>query len=396
MADKIEYSYPVEELDKMIEIYQSGAKPMIPDRMKREVELRYQELMHEIGEGDDDSFESLKEAHEVLKKKVAESKRKATRKIVGFRQLSDSIMAQLEEDMSESIVRNDPGSVYNKMDAQLYADKEERELMQQISRLRNAYYDPMSFKAAYDIIRKGIFHSLKHDYPWMTIEEAVAEFNKGNIKYNGIVPKLFLGFGTKQITDPEILAGIARGEVIVKDKEDDKERFRGKKKAPYNPINYQYDVICDTEYEDSVKLHNRGVDTPLSTMLRCKAGMFDRLALPFKFTMPNATRVNDELMAFDWSKPDAGERYFALKHGKPYGTTETFLDEVYKANGGLDSSILQNMPEFLRSLSQGDLYAETNRPSQLLPKQIDQAAEIEKNILNSLRAMNVGIMQQQK
>lgn len=404
MADKIEYTYPVEELDKMISLFQSGAKPMVPDRMKIEIDLRYQELLQETGYGDDESFEALQEVHDSVQKAIEEKRRKATRKTAEFRQLPQKIMDALEEGMEVSIVRNIPNSNYNKTDEELYADAEERSIMQSLSRIRNAYFDPISFKAAYDTIRRAIFFSITHDYPWMTTEEAVSEFNKGKIKYQGIVPKLYLGFGVKEVTDPEILIGIINGEVVVKDRNDeDEDRFKDKANQKYTPVSMDYSVVGDTEYAEDVKLHNRGYDTPLSTVLKSKSGMFDRLSLPFNFAgtafnQPGATSKRDEaLLAFDWFKPDAAEKYFALKYGKPYGTTDQFLDQVFKENGGLGSTIMQNMPEFIRSLNTATYSAV---PYQSMARQNEElmktAASIEQNILNTIRSMNPTLMQQQK
>ena len=400
--DKIEYTYPVEELDKMIEILQSGAKPMMTDRMKVEVELRYQEYLSMQGYEDDDTVTSLAEIQREMREKIESEKRKATRNQASFRQLPKRIQEQLAIEMSEAIVRKDPASVYNKTDEELFSDKEQKDIIMRLSKIRNAYYDPISYRSAIMAIHDAIDFSLRHDYPWLTYEEAVNEFNNGKIRYHfGNIPKLFLGYGTKQITDPQILAGIVSGEITILDRSEEKEKFKYQKKLPYNPIDYKYEMISDSEYQESVKLHNRGVDTPVGIILKSKAGLFDRLSLPFNFTVqPTAAelRRNETLLQFDWMKPNAGIEYFHHKFGIPYGGTDAILSAIYEANKDengnqtLSQALVQNIPEFLRSASHPEYtqpYASVVTDGPLKPT--DRAAEIEADILNRIRSMNTSL-----
>ena len=92
-------------------------------------------------------------------------------------------LKKIEYDMSAVYVREDPNSVYNKDTIDVNMSEERREIMQKLSKLRNCYYNQKDYREAIDVIRQAIELSLKNDYPWMTYEEAVKAFNRGEIEY---------------------------------------------------------------------------------------------------------------------------------------------------------------------------------------------------------------------
>ena len=183
---KYEYIYPVEELDKIIEQMDQGIIPMMNDQMQLEVKMRYKELQSELFDDEDEDdidAETRKKHREMVNKRIEENKRKASRDDVYIMKISDEMKAKIREEMSESIVRPNPNDAYNKRDEDLYNDNERRVIYQRLAGLRNCYYNQQDYVNAINILKDAIEYSLSHDYPWLTKEEAIQEFNAGRIKF---------------------------------------------------------------------------------------------------------------------------------------------------------------------------------------------------------------------
>jgi hypothetical protein len=321
-----------------------------------------------------------------------EQKNAATHKLdAKFRPLRPDVRKQLEEDMRVSIVRNNADSEYNKSDEELFGDNERREILQRLSRIRNIYYDPISYRAAILTIKEAIEYSLKHDYPWLrSYEEACRQFNEGKIKYLGNIPKLYLGYGTNQVTDPQILAGIVVGsvQVIDKDEEEKKLRQRRREKKPYNPVFMHHDVIRSNEYKEYVRQHNMGIDTPISVILKSKSQLFDRLSMPITFVNQNPTEQK-EVEEFDWFQPNAGEIFYCQQHGIKRNTATQLVDFLNKENNNeLTSGVLKGIQDFMYAWKhpQQSSLDFVRLPEPIKPT--DQAVALEQNLLASLRANN--------
>lgn len=393
MDDAIKYHYPVEELDRMISEISKGATPMLTNDMKMEIALRKKELMamtEGLTDEEETEFDSIVEEHDALMKKIDEEKRKATKREAAFRPLPPEVQRQLEIDMQTSFVWDDANSSYNKSDSELYEDAVQKDLYQRLSRVRNVYYDAISYRQAILTIREAITFSLKNDYPWMTYEEALQEFNAGKIRYLGNIPKLFMGFGTHQVTDPKILAGIVEGRIQVVDKNDDDQELRRRKKTKHKGpgVKAPYTVIGDQEYDYYKKLHNDGYDTPVSIVLKARSTVFDRLSMPF--VSDTAPRERRQPVTFDWLREGAGEEYYRLKHGIPRQSVQSLMQSINEENDGeLNQAMMTNMSDFLHELSRPIGQPETYRQMQFAQQQNDRAAEIEKNILDSIRRSNM-------
>ena len=389
---QIKYHYPVDELDKMILEISKGATPMLTNDMRAEIELRKKELAaltEGLTDDEEEEFDAIVQEHDKLMKKIDEEKRKATKKEATFRQLPEALRRQLEEDMSVAYVWDDPLSSYNKSDEELYADAAQKDLYQRLSRIRNVYYDPISYRQAILTIREAIEWSLRNDYPWMKYEEALADFNSGHIRYLGNIPKLFMGFGTHQVTDPKILAGIVEGKITIIDKNEDDAQLRKKKKKKHKGpgVHADYDIIGDAEYQRMSKLHSDGYDTPISIVLKARSTIFDRLSMPFN---PDVQpREVKQPQTFDWLHEGAGEEYYKLKHGIPPQSVQGFMQAINEENGGqLNQAMLSNMSAFLRELGRPAGYQQSYEPM-VDQRRLDQAAEIEKGILDSIRRSNM-------
>ena len=178
-------------------------------------------------------------------------------------------------------VRNDPNSKYNISEDKLASSAEEAEIRRRLESLGKVYYHAEDFKNAMKIITDAIEYSLKHEYPWMSYQEAVEAFKAGRIKYSfGDLPTLFIGFD-KQITDPKTLAGIVSGEIKLVDEDEVKPKKKKRKKAEeMEGVYVDIDIIGDAEHKMYVDMHNAGWDTPISLMLKASSTLYNRYVMP--------------------------------------------------------------------------------------------------------------------
>jgi hypothetical protein len=100
----------------------------------------------------------------------------------------------------------------------------------------------------------------------MTYEEACSQFKEGKIKFTfAEFPLLYIDYNT-QITDKQLLAGIASGEINLIDK--DSQPVPKKKKEKYKPVKMPCSIIGPEEHMAIVKLHQAGDNTGIATMLK--------------------------------------------------------------------------------------------------------------------------------
>lgn len=393
MDDEIRFIHSLKDIDKWIMDEDQGVSMMLTKIQRQEMDLRRKQLIAErdgTDEYEDDEFLDILEEHAKLTEKMEQRNAATHKHDIAFRPLRPNQQKQLEEDMQVSIVRNDADSEYNKTDEELFGDKERRDILQRLSRIRNIYYDPLSYRAAILTIKEAIEYSLKHDYPWIkTIEETVQQFNEGKIKYLGNIPKLYLGFGTDQVTDPQILAGIVSGEITVVDKdEEDKELKRKRKeRREYKPVQMKYDVVRSNEYQHYVRLHNQGYDTPISVILKSKSQLFDRLSMPFSFSITSQEKKN-EPEVFDWLQPNAGEIFYCQQNNIPRNTTSKIISMINSENNNeLNQNISSSMHDFIHAWSHPQTQLQTVEDVKPI-QQSEQAMALEQNLLNSLRMNN--------
>ena len=393
MDDEIRFIHSLKDIDKWIMDEDQGVSMMLTKIQRQEMDLRRKQLIAErngTDEYEDDEFLDILEEHAKLTEKMEQRNAATHKHDIAFRPLRPNQQKQLEEDMQVSIVRNDADSEYNKTDEELFGDKERRDILQRLSRIRNIYYDPLSYRAAILTIKEAIEYSLKHDYPWIkNIEETVQQFNEGKIKYLGNIPKLYLGFGTDQVTDPQILAGIVSGEITVVDKdEEDKELKRKRKeRREYKPVQMKYDVVRSNEYQHYVRLHNQGYDTPISVILKSKSQLFDRLSMPFSFSITSQEKKN-EPEVFDWLQPNAGEIFYCQQNNIPRNTTSKIISMINSENNNeLNQNISSSMHDFIHAWSHPQTQLQTVEDVKPI-QQSEQAMALEQNLLNSLRMNN--------
>lgn len=385
------YVYPVEELDKIIDQMSKGITPMMSDQMQLEVKLRYKELQNELFDGDDEDIdtEDIKRHNEMMKQHLEEQRRKATKNDVVIIKLSEEQQKQIREDMEVSIVRPNPNSMYNLSDDELYSSEERKIIQQKLSRIKNCYYNQIDYVNAIKILKEAIEYSLANDYPWLSKEEAIKQFNEGKIKFTYCnIPKLYINYQT-QITDKDVLKGIVTGEIELVDRDEKPQKKKVNKDS--EEVAYDYNIIGTTDYENMLKMHVKGYDTPISTIIKAKSTIYNRYSLPTnnRFSL-NSNNKNDEPMLFDWTQEDAGRKYFNLKHGKQYTVNDMIRDVNQDNDKALNNVLNINASEFMRSLktvnNQQTGYNPDIISTSLQPN--PEAVQIEQNILNAIRMNN--------
>lgn len=385
------YVYPVEELDKIIDQMSKGITPMMSDQMQLEVKLRYKELQNELFDGDDEDIdtEDIKRHNEMMKQHLEEQRRKATKNDVVIIKLSEEQQKQIREDMEVSIVRPNPNSMYNMSDDELYSSEERKIIQQKLSRIKNCYYNQIDYVNAIKILKEAIEYSLANDYPWLSKEEAIKQFNEGKIKFTYCnIPKLYINYQT-QITDKDVLKGIVTGEIELVDRDEKPQKKKVNKDS--EEVAYDYNIIGSTDYENMLKMHVKGYDTPISTIIKAKSTIYNRYSLPTnnRFSL-NGNNKNDEPMLFDWTQEDAGRKYFNLKHGKQYTVNDMIRDVNQDNDKALNNVLNINASEFMRSLktvnNQQTGYSPDIISTSLQPN--PEAVQIEQNILNAIRMNN--------
>lgn len=385
------YVYPVEELDKIIDQMSKGITPMMSDQMQLEVKLRYKELQNELFDGDDEDIdtEDIKRHNEMMKQHLEEQRRKATKNDVVIIKLSEEQQKQIREDMEVSIVRPNPNSMYNLSDDELYSSEERKVIQQKLSRIKNCYYNQIDYVNAIKILKEAIEYSLANDYPWLSKEEAIKQFNEGKIKFTYCnIPKLYINYQT-QITDKDVLKGIVTGEIELVDRDEKPQKKKVNKDS--EEVAYDYNIIGTTDYENMLKMHVKGYDTPISTIIKAKSTIYNRYSLPTnnRFSL-NGNNKNDEPMLFDWTQEDAGRKYFNLKHGKQYTVNDMIRDVNQDNDKALNNVLNINASEFMRSLktvnNQQTGYSPAIISTSLQPN--PEAVQIEQNILNAIRMNN--------
>ena len=408
MDEEIKYTYPVEELDAIIEKMLMGVQPMLSDAMQAEVQLRYKERNRELGTAEEPaSAEEARLRNEMLKRKIAADKRKATRTDALVLTISEAQKEKIRRDMSSSIVRENPNSPYNKTTEEVYSDEKRRSIMERLKGLRNSYFTQEDYKNAVSTIFEAIEISLgkygDSDYPWLSYEEALAEFNAGKIHFTYCeLPKLYVNYSTI-LSDPDILRGIVTGEVVLKDRNERsaelEERHR-KNNTEYKPVSMEYTIDGHDADEAMVNAHYMGYDTPLTPFIRASSHVYNPAAMPFnsRFAQNGSNKNKPNLpKVWDWDAPGAGIAYYRYIHGiKPKNSD--VVDAVKAANPDVKisaelSSGLNDFMKYLRrkttgyagynynipNFAQPPVYAEGERPVYN-----QSAAEIENALLESI------------
>lgn len=380
----IEYNYPLEQLDKLVVmVYQEGRTPLLPDALKQEVALRYQELQHmDDDEDEDEDYRTAVQQHEDAMRKIEEERRKSHSRNVIILELTEEEKRELHEGMSASYVRSDPNSEYNMSDDDMNADAERKAIYKSLRSIGKIYYHQEDYRNAINIIHRAIEYSLRNDYPWLTFEEACEEFKEGRIKYTfAQLPLLYIDYNT-QITDPKVLAGIVSGEIHLIDK--DQEPVK-KKKVKSKPVDADYTIIGPEEHAEYVKIHNAGYNTPISTILKSCSTIYNRYVIPSSLQFGSSQQK--ELPTVDWTQPGAGQAYFDALHNIQHNTVSDVVSFLNEQNDKKLNHVIGNgMREFTHAW--GPKQETSFKTLSTSLEHHDKAVEIENRILEMMRQTN--------
>lgn len=351
------YTYDLEEIDDNVKKWTQGITPALMDEaMYKDMMFRIAEL--ERGEADDDEF--VETRSQAMQRKLEKQRRKATTTDVLIIELTDEQKKQIHDDMSVSYVRNNHKLKYHMRDDRLFDSVERKEIHSKLIKLQKNYYSMNEWIEAMKVIMEAIEFSLDHDYPWLTHEQAVDSWNKGKIKFTFCpIPQLWTSW-TTSVTDPETLKGVLRGEVTVHTANDKVVSQKKKQRHTTEPvgIHYDYGIVSDAEFEMMKAYHQRGYDTPISTVIKAARGTFNRFSLPennyFYNMESNGTNPNIPI-TFDWSKEGAGLEYFRIVNGIKQ-TTDDLIDFLSEQNDHKLGPVMRTALEpFLKSVGKSDM-----------------------------------------
>lgn len=338
---------PVEHLQSLIDKMDAGVEVAMSDLEKMEVKKYMKMLTSQLFDDDDDDDSGLspeEEARrsELLKKQLEEAKRKAHTSDVKTITLSPQQQAELDEEMSSSLVRPNPNSIYNKTDAQLYKSAEEKILSDKLNRIRNCYYDADEWRTIIDVIMEGIDYELRSDkFAYLgSYESRLAAFNAGKIKLQVQIPKLYLNRVTPE-SDPEVLKGIYNGDITVVERS----QIEGMHHSSYKNselVSLNVPMIGNAEHNYYVQMHRRGFQTPLSGAIKAKSTIYNRYIDNNKYNKFNKpfgiVDKNGVPIIYDWIR-DGAQEYYRQLHGlKP--NMDDIVENVQKANGGKINRVL--------------------------------------------------------
>lgn len=390
MADEIQYSYPVAELDELIEQMENGILPMMSAQLKEEVALRRRELLQKMSdyEDDDDEYLDALERHKATMAQIEIEKRKSRSHNVIELDLTEEEQAEIDEDVSESYVRNDPNAMYHIPEDELSASAEEAMIRRKLESLGKVYYNQKDYANAINIIREAIEFSLRRDYPWLKFEEALQQFAEGKIRYTfAELPVLYINYNT-QITDKKLLAGIVTGDVHLINVDDEPKKKRKKRSKNEEAVSVPYDIITPEEHAYYAQIHQAGYDTPISTILKSCSTVYGRYVMPPTLQFKEQSKTPE--MAIDWSVEGMGEEYFNVTHNIQKNPISEIVSILNEANTGkLNQNIGTSLREFMTKWR-----VDQNQPQFVLSTSLEdyqQAATIESHILDMIRSSNPNI-----
>lgn len=390
------YLYPTEKLDEYIQMLDEGTELMLPDQIMLEIEMRRRELSNMLFEDEDEDEDDIyvKMKHDqMMREHLQKEARKARKEDILIIQLTDEQKATIRESMETSLVRPDPNSTYNMSDDEIFENAEQKLILEKLSKLRSAYYNQAEFQNAINTIRVAIEYSLEHDYPWMTKQEAIQAFQEGKIKFTYCrIPQLRLNF-KDIVKDPNILAGVANGQIELVKKEDKEFKKKSYKNSPL--VSIPTNVMSQDEQNYYLEAHRRGLSTPISSAIQAKNTIYDR----FSFNIPNknADKFNGLVdkdgnpITFDWTQDNAAEKYMMLRNNKKFGIAEV-INFINKENHGINGQLSTRMHSYLAainssSLSHDDRIVSNNQGYKQQNEEIIKTeqrifAKIQSNIIN--------------
>ena len=353
----INYIYPKEKLDEYIQMLDQGIELMLPDQIMLEIEMRRKELHNQLFEDEDEDDIYVKMKHDqMMREHLQKEAKKARKEDLLIIQLSDEQKNMIRDSVETSYVRPNPNSNYNLTDDEIFENAEQKLILEKLSKLRSAYYTQADYQNAINIIRMAIEYSLEHDYPWMTKQEAIQAFEEGKIKFTYCrIPQLRLNF-KDIVKDPNILAGVANGQIELVKKEDKEFKKKSYKNSPL--VSIPTNVMSQDEQNYYLEAHRHGLATPISSAIQARNTIYDR----YSFNIGN--KKNDKFnglvdkdgnpITFDWTQDNAAEKYMMLRNNKTFGISE-LVALINKENNGVNGQLSTRMHSYLAAINSSSL-----------------------------------------
>ena len=355
----INYIYPKEKLDEYIQMLDQGIELMLPDQIMLEIEMRRKELHNQLFEDDDEDEDDIyvKMKHDqMMREHLQKEAKKARKDDLLIIQLSDEQKSMIRDSVETSYVRPNPNSNYNLTDDEIFENAEQKLILEKLSKLRSAYYTQADYQNAINTIRMAIEYSLEHDYPWMSKQEAIQAFEEGKIKFTYCrIPQLRLNF-KDIVKDPNILAGVANGQIELVKKEDKEFKKKSYKNSPL--VSIPTNVMSQDEQNYYLEAHRHGLATPISSAIQARNTIYDR----YSFNIGN--KKNDKFnglvdkdgnpITFDWTQDNAAEKYMMLRNNKTFGISE-LVALINKENNGVNGQLSTRMHSYLAAINSSSL-----------------------------------------
>ena len=355
----INYIYPKEKLDEYIQMLDKGIELMLPDQIMLEIEMRRKELHNQLFEDDEEDEDDIyvKMKHDqMMREHLQKEAKKARKDDLLIIQLSDEQKNMIRDSVETSYVRPNPNSNYNLTDDEIFENAEQKLILEKLSKLRSAYYTQADYQNAINTIRMAIEYSLEHDYPWMTKQEAIQAFEEGKIKFTYCrIPQLRLNF-KDIVKDPNILAGVANGQIELVKKEDKEFKKKSYKNSPL--VSIPTNVMSQDEQNYYLEAHRHGLATPISSAIQARNTIYDR----YSFNIGN--KKNDKFnglvdkdgnpITFDWTQDNAAEKYMMLRNNKTFGISE-LVALINKENNGVNGQLSTRMSSYLAAINSSSL-----------------------------------------
>ena len=355
----INYIYPKEKLDEYIQMLDQGIELMLPDQIMLEIEMRRKEIHNQLFEDDEEDEDDIyvKMKHDqMMREHLQKEAKKARKDDLLIIQLSDEQKNMIRDSVETSYVRPNPNSNYNLTDDEIFENAEQKLILEKLSKLRSAYYTQADYQNAINTIRMAIEYSLEHDYPWMTKQEAIQAFEEGKIKFTYCrIPQLRLNF-KDIVKDPNILAGVANGQIELVKKEDKEFKKKSYKNSPL--VSIPTNVMSQDEQNYYLEAHRHGLATPISSAIQARNTIYDR----YSFNIGN--KKNDKFnglvdkdgnpITFDWTQDNAAEKYMMLRNNKTFGISE-LVALINKENNGVNGQLSTRMHSYLAAINSSSL-----------------------------------------
>lgn len=355
----INYIYPKEKLNEYIQMLDQGIELMLPDQIMLEIEMRRKEIHNQLFEDDEEDEDDIyvKMKHDqMMREHLQKEAKKARKDDLLIIQLSDEQKNMIRDSVETSYVRPNPNSNYNLTDDEIFENAEQKLILEKLSKLRSAYYTQADYQNAINIIRMAIEYSLEHDYPWMTKQEAIQAFEEGKIKFTYCrIPQLRLNF-KDIVKDPNILAGVANGQIELVKKEDKEFKKRSYKNSPL--VSIPTNVMSQDEQNYYLEAHRHGLATPISSAIQARNTIYDR----YSFNI--GSKKNDKFnglvdkdgnpITFDWTQDNAAEKYMMLRSNKTFGISE-LVALINKENNGVNGQLSTRMHSYLAAINSSSL-----------------------------------------